>query len=304
MSIPLRHDETIEISTDALSVAVTSRRGARVTSLVNRHDGRQWLRKAQGGGDDAALPYGSTFTESDHGGWDEMFPTVDPCVYPTKPFAGATVPDHGELWQIDWDVVDSSQTSLHQRVSSDRFKYTFDRRLSVSGNTLRCEYECRVMSDVALPLLWALHPQFDMRFGSRVLLDAEPTTIIDISSGNSAKEVPWLGDLVVARDVVQGHDLEVYVAPLNAVSAASIVDESGSTLTMTWDREFAPYLCIWLDRGRFTQGAVVALEPTNGFFDDLARAFEDKTIRFFEPRTTTSWWVEITVGKDLTCKSL
>ena len=303
MSMKQHLQETIELSTDALRVEVTARRGARLTSLFSRHDNREWLRQPRGGGDDAGLAFGTTFTESDHAGWDEMFPTVDPCLFPTEPFVGVSVPDHGELWQIDWDVVDSSPTSLHQRVSSDRFGYTFSRRLSVSEGTLRCDYQCDVDVDIALPLLWALHPQFEMLNGSRVVLSEAPATVIDVSNPNAPHDVPWLGDLNVERDVAQGYDREVYVNPLGHVSATSIVDESGSELTMTWDREFAPYLCIWLDRGRFTQGSVVAFEPTNGYFDDLARAYADKAIRFIEPDTTTSWWVEIAVGKDSTCKS-
>src|ERR1700691_2045016 len=154
MSLAPDRDEIIEISSDALSAKVRARRGARVTSVLSRHDNREWLRQAPGDTENPTPPYGSTFTETNHFGWDEMFPTVDPCLFPTDPFLGESVPDHGELWQLEWDVVDSSPSALHQRVSSERFSYTFDRRLRITDATLRCDYECVVDSDVGVPLLW------------------------------------------------------------------------------------------------------------------------------------------------------
>jgi galactose mutarotase-like enzyme len=296
-------DEVIEISSDALSVAVRARRGARVTSVLSRYDNREWLRQARGDSERSVLPYGAVFTDSDHFGWDEIFPTVDPCLFPTEPFLGASVPDHGELWQLEWDVMDSSPSAVHQRVSSDRFNYTFDRRLRVTDATLRCDYECVVDSDVAVPLLWALHPQFDMHVGSRVTLAREYETVLDTSDAASVREVSWLGNLEVERDVLEGGDRMIYLQRDEEADTATITDLSGSFLTLSWDHQFAPYFGLWLDRGRYTRGSVVALEPTNGFFDDLARAHGDKTIRYFEPGVPTSWWVEITVGGDAPWKS-
>jgi galactose mutarotase-like enzyme len=297
MSLSADLDETIELTSDALRVAVSTRRGARVTSLLSRHDDREWLRKAPGVVDDQTLAYGALYTDSDHGGWDEMFPTVDPCLFPTEPFAGEPVPDHGELWHLDWEVVDKSASAVHQRVTSDRFAYTFDRRLSVSGATLRAQYECRSESAISVPLLWALHPQFSLREGSRVVLAGQLDNVLDTSDALSVREVEWLGDLQVGRDVPSGADRMIYVNPRDEISAASIIDQSGSFLTLTWDRQFAPYFGIWLDHGRHTEGSVVALEPTNGFFDDLSRAKTGDRIRSFEPDLSTSWWIEIVVGK-------
>jgi galactose mutarotase-like enzyme len=303
MSTALELDEIIEISSDALSVSVCAGRGARVTSLLSRRDNRQWLRQTADHSQSPALPYGSTFTDTNHFGWDEMFPTVDPCPFPTEPFLGSSVPDHGELWQLEWDVVEASPSALSQRATSKRFSYTFNRRLRITDATLRCDYECVVFSDVPVPMLWALHPQFDMHVGSRVTLDCDVESVLDTSDAASVHEVSWLGNLEVERDVLEGADRMIYVQHDQDAYGASIIDLSGSFLKMSWDNQFAPYFGIWLDRGRYTQESVVALEPTNGFFDDLARAYENELIRYFEPGVPTSWWVEITVGGDAPWKS-
>jgi galactose mutarotase-like enzyme len=285
----------VRLTNDDLSVEVLATRGARITSLKSRGDDREWLSGAQGGVR-LASSYCARFTETDHFGWDEMFPTVDACAYPIAPYLDRAVPDHGELWSATWDVLNETPTSIHQRTRSEHFGYTFERTLVLEGATLRAEYACVVDEETpaTLPMLWALHPQFSVRKGSRVLLSRQPDYLLDTTDATFVQRVEWCGDLVVERDVEPGEDRMVYVAP-EAVHEARIVDPSGSTLSLTWDRAFAPYLGIWMDNGRFASERVVALEPTNGFFDELARAQRSGTVGLFAPGRRVSWWVHVCV---------
>ena len=136
-SLP-QHEGPHRLESDQLSVEVVTR-GARITSLKSRLDGREWL--AQPAGTVASEPaYGARFTDTDHFGWDEMFPSVDDCVYPTEPFAGLEVVDHGELWNLSWETLEASATTIAQRVQSKRFAYTFERTLVLDGSMLRADY--------------------------------------------------------------------------------------------------------------------------------------------------------------------
>jgi galactose mutarotase-like enzyme len=289
----LEHEgSTLRLASDALSVGVVSL-GARVTSLVSRCDGREWLTQSKGAS--VAPRYGARFTDTDHFGWDEMFPSVETCRYPVEPFTGIDVADHGELWSVPWATVEASSSSITQRVRSDRFSYTFERTLALDGATLRAEYVV-VLDDTvttAQPMLWALHPQFAMTPGARVELQGDRTHVLDTSDPSSVRPVEWLGDLKVERDVEPGCDRMVYVTPGEPISEARIVDPNNSTLRLSWDRSFAPYLGVWMDRGRYTDGLVVAIEPTNGFFDELARAHQAGTVRCFAPAERVTWWVQL-----------
>jgi galactose mutarotase-like enzyme len=289
------HEGLHRLASEQLSVDVATR-GARITSLKNRLDGREWLTKANGAR--ASEPaYGVRFTDTDHFGWDEMFPSVDSCAYPTHPFAGLDVVDHGELWSRPWETLEVSAATIVQRARSERFHYTFERALILDGSTLRANYAVLLdeASPAALPFLWALHPQFAMNEGSRVELGGDRTHVIDTSDAASIRSVEWLGDLVIERDVEVGSDRMIYVAPGELIEEARIVDHNGSTLRVTWDHTFAPYLGVWIDRGRYTSGHVVAIEPTNGFFDELARAHRSGTVGLFAPGKRVTWWVELNV---------
>jgi hypothetical protein len=41
----------------------------------------------------------------------------------------------------------------------------------------------------------------------------------------------------------------------------------------------------------------MAIEPTNGFFDELARASDTKMVTLFRPGEVVTWWVEVTLGE-------
>jgi galactose mutarotase-like enzyme len=291
---PLQHESLHRLASDQLSVEVAAR-GARITSLKSRLDGREWLAQAKDSG--ASEPaYGASFTDTDHFGWDEMFPSVDACAYPTGSFAGLDVVDHGELWSLTWETLEESPTTIAQRVRSPRFAYTFERALVLEGPTLRVNYAVVLdeMAPTALPFLWALHPQFAMTEGSRLELSGDPH-VLDTSDAAAVRSVEWLGDLAIERDVEAGSDRMIYVAPGDLVSEARIVDRTGSRMRLSWDHDFAPYLGVWMDRGRYTRGRVVAIEPTNGFFDELARAHQSGTVRTFAPGKRVTWWVELTI---------
>src|ERR1700722_7237061 len=128
----------LTLRSSQLEVQVLSSRGGRVLSLRNVADDREWL--AQRRRDDLESPpaLDSVFTDADHCGWDEMFPTVDPCDFPGEPFLGVGVPDHGELWSRPWEVEMATATTLVQHVRSERFGYFFQRTLRLDGGALRC----------------------------------------------------------------------------------------------------------------------------------------------------------------------
>ena len=90
--------ETVLVDTGGLSLSLIPALGGKINSLRDLHSGREWLWR------NPRMPYqvaelnSSYVAVADTGGWDECFPTVAPCAYPSAPWAGASLPDHGELW--------------------------------------------------------------------------------------------------------------------------------------------------------------------------------------------------------------
>src|SRR5204862_453084 len=109
----------IGVNTGALSLCLIPALGGKINSLRDLRTGREWLWR------NPRLPYRRAEPESayvavaDTGGWDECFPTVAPCAYPSAPWAGAAVPV--KLWSAPlaegqgWATVQASDGALHMR---------------------------------------------------------------------------------------------------------------------------------------------------------------------------------------------
>lgn len=281
----------ITLQNDHVTVDALASEGGRITSLRTRRDGREWMSTPADQPATAAV-LGAVYTDTAHYGWDEMLPTVDPSVYVGDPYNDMVLADHGELWSATWEVVDVSPTSLHQRVKGQRLDYVFERTLTLTGSTLRSSYRCAV--DRPMTMLWALHPQFVARPGTRLELDRVAGRWFKGNDG-VLTEIAWTGDFVVERDLAPGTNQNYYIDPDNRAVAPRLVDLDGATLEVEWDRTFAPYLVIWSDHFDLTGHRVIAIEPMSGFYDDLGRAQRAGLVSVFIPENPSTWWVDVTV---------
>src|SRR5262245_13109696 len=90
--------DTVEVNTGALSFTLIPALGGKISSLRDRRSEREWLWRHPRMAYQRVL-HGSSYVQAaDTGGWDECFPSVSACAYPSPPWAGAPVQDHGELW--------------------------------------------------------------------------------------------------------------------------------------------------------------------------------------------------------------
>ena len=71
---------------------------------------------------------------------------------------------------------------------------------------------------------------------------------------------------------------------------------SGDWLRLDWNSAEVPYLGIWVDEGALNHTTVTALEPTTGFYDSLAVAWEKKEVTLLGPGATCTWTLTVRVG--------
>ncbi len=56
-----------------------------------------------------------------------------------------------------------------------------------------------------------------------------------------------------------------------------------------------PYLGVWITKGGFKGEYNCALEPSNGFYDSLALAYENKKIPLLKARGEDQWTIFIQI---------
>ena len=95
-------------------------------------------------------------------GWDECFPSVSECRYPSAPWQGAAIQDHGELWSqaAVVEIIEKADSiSLQTQWQGVALPYTFSRVVTLPSNssTLRVEYAAANNSDQPLAFVWCIH---------------------------------------------------------------------------------------------------------------------------------------------------
>lgn len=261
------------------------------------------------------------FEESDAGGWDECIPTVAACSvsYPDGEFSGREVaaPDHGDLWGVSWQMLDSDLDSatLRGRCTSLPLELTRSSILTAadSGWTLHLLYTLTNVGDVRAPWLWSAHPLFAVDARDRIVLPDEVATVrIEGSMDEklrAGQRVFWpvaeqtdgsTRDLSVTLHPEAGTGDKLFAGPLKDGWCALERRRLGLRLTMRFETSITPWLGLWLCYGGWperpgTKQVCVAIEPTTASSDSLAAAGE--SMRWLHPGASVTWPLELRIDR-------
>lgn len=290
--------QLLYLSNEHITLSVAPDFGARVTQLIDRTNGRDWL---VAGALEGSAGEGAIFGAREARGWDECFPTVAPCQDDTHQ---RSLRDHGDMWGRRWSCEVSDDLL---RSSFDGPDWRFVRDIKLVGNRIETRYELTSKASEPIPYLWSQHCLLATVSGDRIELQGVgPMTVTGgLSSTGSIDQgtfewpelTPVLGDLRIVRDVSAGFAIKAY-APVDNIVSATIGGAEGS-INLSWAKTDMPYLGIWLDYGGWPEGEPVhqiAIEPTTAPADDLAGARKDEQARWLARRETHRWTVTMTVS--------
>lgn len=225
-------------------------------------------------------------------GWDEMMPTIEACRYPESDIELA---DHGHLWRQAWTVTARDASSVTTVVRDDVLGYRLERTLRVVDAVLSLDYLATSVVDVDRFVLWAAHPLFAHRSGTRIVLRG----LDDISDAAGWPVGAWAGEGWSLDDFAPGESQKIFARVTTDSPTASLVDADGAHLTLRWSRSDAPYVGIWLDHCSLSRLPVIALEPTNAAVDSLdvaVAAARPDSPWCLGPRGSRAWHMELELG--------
>jgi galactose mutarotase-like enzyme len=293
--------------TNLISLCVIPALGSKVVSLVNRKTNREWLwrsGKPLGNGG-----YASSFASGDESGWDEMFPSINECVYPEAPWQGIQIPDHGEVWSLLWDD-HCTGTELHCKVEGVKLPYSLEKVYSfVAEETLRIEYTLTNHSESPFTFMWAAHPLFQVHEGMKLHVSSELTEIeVSYSEGERLgvfqDKQSWpiiqtksdIVDLSVIEPAA-GKSAEKYyfVGKLGTGLAGLSDPATGEAISLRFPTDKVPYLAIWANYGAYGGHYHFAIEPATGRMDDLNHAMLRNEAAAIEANGTYRWFLEVAI---------
>lgn len=302
--------EAVTLEDELLRVVVVPSLGAKIVSLFDKRAAHEWLVKPTR--PLRAVEYGSTFTEADLSGWDEMFPTIDRCDYPAPgQWKGQPLPDHGEVWTMAWQRENAAPHELTLRVRGRVLPYFLKRTMSLpEPGVLKLSYQAINTSEEPISYVWAAHPLFSANEVTEVVLPPHIEKVFNVIQderfGPIGALLDWWEYLTEAgekwilnriRPVTVKDARKVYIPPDVPISQAALKQtDSGAWLRLDWESEQIPYLGLWMDEGMFGAEANVALEPASGFYDNLSRAWAAQRSSTLPAHGTVEWTLTTRCG--------
>lgn len=302
---PMNGQEMLWLRNDVLKVGLLPAFGGKIASLSSMRTGEEFLLPPLGAYHHVSPS--ATFSESDGGGFDECLPSVAAC----EAYAGkGPVPDHGDLWRLNWHV-ESQHEAVTLYADSTSRPLRLTRRATLQGASLILEYHLLNLSDSPTTWIWSAHPLLRVDPGDRIVLPESVEWVsVEYSAGDlflrntliswpAAKSTSgFVVDLskVGEKDGVTAHKL--FAKMDKSAWGAVYRAKAAQGLMLRFDHATLPFLGIWICSGAWPEERqekqyTVALEPTTSNVDSLADAERNGTTRTLAPGERSQWRIEI-----------
>ncbi len=223
-------------------------------------------------------------------GYDDCFPTVDPCEYPQE---GFTCRDHGEICWKEWNV-NRSDNRLEFLVSCGNPKAEFKRRMTFVDNTLYWNFEVENSSDRQIIFLHVMHALLPLSRIKSISLP-ECSSILDESEylNTGLKSSASFGEWLLT---FHPGSYGMYLLQNIGHGKVGLMYKTGQTLGISFDRSIFPTLGIWWNRKGYPEGGILrdecAFEPIPGTCSSLSKSFSDGVYLSVRKGEKISWEIQ------------
>ena len=305
--------ESICVKTGLIELTLIPELGGKISSLRDARTDREWLWRHP------RYPYkrvahGSSYiAEADTGGWDECFPSVAACSYPSEPWQDAAIQDHGELWSqvAEFEMEERPENiTLMTRWQGVVLPYTFRRTITLNENSscIRVDYEVLNKGDQSINYVWSIHPLLAIEPGMELLLPASARFNVagsipsDLVSSRNNVGYPFAAsglNLPRLPETSAGKAIKIWSDPLPDGAGLATLRADDGELQMRWDVNLLPQVAAWMNFGAWaadegTPYYNLGLEPCIGAQDSLADAVAHYHLFATLPsHDLKSWWLEI-----------
>ncbi|WP_424244825.1 galactose mutarotase-like enzyme [Elusimicrobium posterum] len=295
---------SIILENDFINVQFLPSYGCKMASLVSKKTGREFLFQSKL--QQLTVPhYGASFSAYDSSGFDEVFPSIDLCPYPSGNYAGTIIPDHGEVWAMPWTVEQADKTSITASVRSPKLPYVLKRALKLEDNQISIKYTVTNTNKTEpFKFIWALHALLACTPSTKILTPENLKQIMTVEHGTQNLG-PWgtLHSYPVTKSV-KGKDIDMSaVEPVTANNCEKFYftsqnsegwcgvehTDTGEKLIYQYDADKVPYLGVWKTQGGYRGDYNIALEPCTGIYDDLYVGSKIKKVSEVAPLGEYSW---------------
>nr|WP_255570859.1 hypothetical protein [Cohnella sp. CFH 77786] len=288
-----------------LAVTVIPESGGKIQSIYDKTLDREYLVQSPRSSYKRS-GYDSRYADGDASGFDEVFPSIEPCFYPLPPWRGIGVPDHGEVWALPWSC-HSSGESLVLDAYGVRFPYRLEKTVRFTREqTVTIQYRARNLSDFDFSFIWAPHILLRCDEDTEIVLPPSvkqvmSTCSVDNRLGRFGTLHDWPETTVAGERYRIDKVYPKYPGKCEKYYAVGTVEEgwcalhnsgSGHTVGLSYPIDKVPYLGVWegIMDGRYA----AALEPCTGALDALDTAVQWNRAAVLPAKSSYEWDFNLT----------
>lgn len=313
--------QEIRLQNRHMRVSVLPDAGGKISELVDRHSGRNWLWH------NPHIPFGCAVYDADYGrdldsgGWDEVLLSMKPAELRFAGGASCRIPDHGDVVGQKWMVIGVSTNPegdavCDMTVSGRALNYEFRRRLKLGCDSRRLEIHYSLTNNESFncPWYWSVHALLVGQHDLQIELPEERRFRVDhtVNPGNGSadEEHAWpyfplpggewldLSRCFDADTAPQEFAGKIFVRSPDSGKIDVIATDSAARLTVRYDPRDLPWLGLWINNGGWSGCGSepylnLGLEPTTAAFDCVARAIDDESIAWLQPGQTRNWHLSV-----------
>ncbi|MFC5468575.1 hypothetical protein ACFPPD_07565 [Cohnella suwonensis] len=296
---------SVVLESSRLAVTVIPESGGKIQSIYDKFVNREYLLQSPGTSYKRSN-YDTRYADGDVSGFDEAFPSIEPCFYPLAPWRGIGVPDHGEVWALPWDCHLAGE-SLVLSVNGVRFPYRLEKTVRFTReNTIAIAYRADNVSDFDFRFIWAPHLLLTCEENTKIVLPPSvmqvmSTCSVDNRLGRFGTVHGWPETIVEGKRYRIDAVYPKYPGKCEKYYAARKVEEgwcalhntvSGHAVGLSYPIEKVPYLGVWegIMDGRY----VAALEPCAGDLDALDTAIQWNRAGVIPAKSSYEWHLNLT----------
>ena len=224
----------------------------------------------------------AAFEEYDASGLDDAFPNIDKAqVERNGKFL--VYPDHGEIWSHAFQVQSADEKEAVLSFDSSRVGYHYEKTLRLADNRLEFRYRITNIGEEALPCIWTFHGLMRYEEDMRLVLPSDLTSFRNVMDSDvlgadgliyPKENKVWDFEKVPPR--TPETSLKFYGNGKSLAGRCGLeYPTQGVRCEMTYDAEKLPWFGVWITAGGFRGDYNLAMEPTNGYYDDILKAGEN-----------------------------
>lgn len=224
-------------------------------------------------------------------GYDDCFPSVEPCIYPGKKWL---IPDHGEICWLGWKVSREKEGLIFE-VKSKELPVQFTRKMLFVENGINWLFEVYNEGNQVLPFQHVIHPLMPLN-------EVVDFTLPDFQSVYNATTLELMN--LQGPNEVRTFLLKQPVGKTNMLfvqriksGKLSITFKKGIRLDMIFPEKKFPSIGIWWNNSAYPneEGCrrnECAFEPIPGLDSSLSDAYEDKLHLSVAPKEKYTWQIQ------------